>query len=229
MDARGGAGDAGLKRRSGVEEMKILVIGASRGIGLEVVKLALAHGHDVTALLRDPARLSLDHERLRKLRGDALDGDDVARAVSAQDAVCSCVGVGLTFQAVSLFSHGARNLLAALESAPRTRLIVVTGVGAGDSRGHGGFFYDKIFLPLLLKHIYDDKDREEALIKASTANWLIVRPGLLTDGPRTGKCRAITDAEGSVVGRISRADVAEFMLSEIERPSLFRQTPALIY
>ena len=210
--------------------MKILVIGASRGIGLEVVKLALARGHDVTALLRDPARLSLEDERLLKLRGDALDSEDVARAVAGQDAVCSCVGVaGLTRQPVSLFSRGAANLLAALESAPRTRVIVVTGVGAGDSRGHGGFFYDKIFQPLLLKPMYEDKDREEALIKESNANWLIVRPGLLTNGPRTGKYRVITDPEASVAGRISRADVAGFILSEIERPSLFRQTPALIY
>ena len=210
--------------------MKILVVGASRGIGLEVVKLALAQSHDVTALLRDPARLSLEDERLRKFRGDALDSEDVARAVAGQDAVCSCVGVGgLTRQPVSLFSRGARNLLAALESAPRTRLVVVTGIGAGDSRGRGGFFYDKIFQPLLLKTIYEDKDREEALIEASNANWLIVRPGLLTNGPRTGKYRVITDAEASVGGRISRADVADFILNEIERPSRFRQTPALIY
>jgi putative NADH-flavin reductase len=130
---------------------------------------------------------------------------------------------------VSLFSRGARNLLAALESAPRTRLVVVTGVGAGDSRGHGGFFYDKIFQPLLLKPMYEDKDREEALIKESNANWLIVRPGLLTNGPRTGKYRVITDPEASVAGKISRADVADFILSEIERPSRFRQTPALLY
>ena len=75
--------------------MKILVIGASRGIGLEVVKLAMAHGHDVTALLRDPARLPLDDERLRKLRGDALDSRDVAEAVSGQDAVSLRLGRGL--------------------------------------------------------------------------------------------------------------------------------------
>jgi putative NADH-flavin reductase len=210
--------------------MKILVIGASRGIGLELVKLALAHGHDVTALLRDPTKLSVNNEQLRKIRGDALDSEDVAQAVAGQDAVCSCVGVGgLTSQPVSLFSRGARNLLAALESAPRTRLVVVTGVGAGDSRGHGGFFYDKIFQPLLLKPIYDDKDREEALIKASNANWLIVRPGLLTNGSRTGRYRVITDAKASVGGKISRADVADFILEEIERPSRFRETPALIY
>ena len=209
--------------------MKILVVGASRGIGLELIKLALARGHDVTALLRDPARLPLDDERLRKLRGDALDSEDVARAVAGQDAVCSCVGVGLTRQPVILFSRGARNLLEALESAPLTRLVVVTGVGAGDSRDRGGFFYDKIFRPLLLKPMYEDKDREEALIAASSANWLIVRPGLLTNGPRTGNYRVITDAEASVAGRISRADVADFILNEIERPSHFRQTPALIY
>ena len=70
---------------------------------------------------------------------------------------------------------------------------------AGDSRGHGGFFYDKIFQPLLLGTIYADKDREEELIKGSAADWLIVRPGFLTNGPRTAVYRAITDLSVSLL------------------------------
>ena len=209
--------------------MKIVVIGASRGIGLEVLELALERGHEATAPLRDPDKLDLAHPRLRKMRGDFANFEDVQAAVSGQDAVCACVGINPTRQPVELFSRGARNVLAALEDAPATKFVAVTGVGAGDSRGHGGFFYDRILQPLLLGTIYADKDREEALIKASGADWLIVRPGFLTHGPRTGKYRAITQIAGVTAGKISRADVADFILNQLESPSLFKQTPLLTY
>jgi putative NADH-flavin reductase len=115
------------------------------------------------------------------------------------------------------------------QKAPQTTLIFVTGIGAGDSRGHGGFLYDRIFQPLLLGTIYADKDREEALIKASSLQWLIVRPGFLTNGPRTGAYRVVTDLAGVTAGKISRADVADFMLNQLEAPTMFEQTPLLTY
>ena len=209
--------------------MKIVVIGASRGIGLEVVQQALARGHEVTALLRDPGKVALEHARLHKVRGDIGNPADVRTALNGQDAVCACVGVNPTRGPVELFSLGARNVLAALQDALATKYVAVTGVGAGESRGHGGFFYDRIFQPLLLGTIYADKDREEQLIKASAADWLIVRPGRLTNGPRTGVYRAITDLSGVTAGKISRADVADFILNQLESPSLFKQTPLLTY
>jgi putative NADH-flavin reductase len=209
--------------------MKIVVIGASRGIGREVVEQAVARGHEVTALLRDPGKVTLEHARLHKVRGDVGKPEDVRSTLSGQDAVCTCVGVNPTRGPVELFSRGARNVLAALQDAPATKYVAVTGIGAGDSRGHGGFFYDRIFQPLLLATIYADKDREEELIKASGADWLIVRPGFLTNGPRTGVYRAITDLSGVTAEKISRADVADFILNQLESPSLFGQTPLLTY
>jgi putative NADH-flavin reductase len=107
------------------------------------------------------------------------------------------------------------------------RFICVTGIGAGDSKGHGGFLYDRLFYPLLLRSIYADKDRQESLIKASDVDWTIVRPGFLTNGPLTKNYRMLTDLTGVTTGRISRADVAHFILNEIESKQYLRQTPLL--
>jgi len=109
------------------------------------------------------------------------------------------------------------------------RLICITGIGAGDSKGHGGFFYDRIFQPLLLKTIYQDKDRQEALVRASGIDWTIVRPGFLNNGPLTGQYRVITDLTGVTAGKISRADVAHFMLTELLANRYLGQTPLLTY
>jgi len=110
-----------------------------------------------------------------------------------------------------------------------SRLICVTGIGAGDSRGHGGFLYDKIVFPIFLKTIYEDKDIQESLVRGSGLKWLIVRPGFLTDGPVTGKYRVLTDMRGVKCGRISRGDVASFILRELGDMKHEGQTPLLTY
>jgi putative NADH-flavin reductase len=107
-------------------------------------------------------------------------------------------------------------------------LVVVTGNGAGDSMGHGSFWFDRIFNPLLLKTIYADRDRQEELIWQSGADWTIVWPGFLANGPLTGRYRAITAMTGVTAGKISRADVAHFLLQELATNRSVRQTPLLM-
>lgn len=209
--------------------MKLLIIGATRGIGLQLLEQALQAGHVVTALARHPQKLSRQHERLRVTAGDILDGPLVQQAVAGQEAVCLTIGVGVTWKPVTVFSQGTRNVLAAMAEHGVRRLICVTGIGAGDSKGHGGFLYDRLFNPLLLKTIYQDKDRQEALIKASDTGWTIVRPGFLTNGPFTGNYRVITDLRGVTARKISRADVAHFMLEELSANRYVGQTPLLTY
>jgi putative NADH-flavin reductase len=209
--------------------MNILIVGATRGIGRQLLDQALSSGHGVTALVRDPRRLAIQHERLRVIKGDILDAESVARAMAGQDAVCCTIGIKVPWPPVMVFSEGTRNLLQAMKKTGVRRLICVTGIGAGDSRGHGGFLYDYLILPVLFRTVYADKDRQEALIKASDVDWTIVRPGFLTNGPLTKNYRMLTDMTGVTAGRISRADVAHFFLKELESKQYLRQTPLLTY
>ncbi len=207
--------------------LRILVIGGTSGIGLETVKLALERGHSVTAMSRRPERLTLTHGRLETVKGDILDGEAVEAALAGHDAVVTAIGIGPTRKPVSVFSQGTRNVLAAMQKLGIRQLIAVTGIGAGDSRGHGGFFYDRIVQPLALKTIYEDKDREEALIRASHTNWTIVRPGFLNDDASETRYRVISDLEGITSGDIARADVAHFIVSALESRSYLGATVLL--
>ena len=115
-----------------------------------------------------------------------------------------------------------------MKAAGTKRLITVTGLGAGDSRGHGGFGYDWIVFPLLLKRVYDDKDVQEGIVRSSGLDWTIVRPGLLTNRPGTGRYRILTASKDWQFGMISRADVADFLVRQVDDRSLIGTTPLLI-
>jgi putative NADH-flavin reductase len=210
-------------------QMNILIIGASRGIGRVLLEEALKEDHRLRVLARNPEKVTINDPRLSVVQGDVRDRESVLGAAQGQDLVCSCIGVPITFKKVDLFSIAAANLIAAVEANPGQKLIAVTGIGAGDSRGHGGFLYDKMFQPLLLSTIYADKDIEEQIIKASDVPWLIVRPAGLTNGPRTGTYRILTDLRGVTSKRISRRDVADFILGQAANPTQFGKTPLLTY
>lgn len=209
--------------------MKLLVIGATRGIGRSLVEQALDDGHLVRALVRNPGQLPVRHERLDLVKGDIRDKAAVRQAVADQQAVCITIGINPTRKPVSVFSAGTKNVIDAMTDSVSGFLVCVTGIGAGDSKHHGGFFYDKIFNPLLLKSIYADKDRQEALVRKSKLEWVIVRPGFLTNGPRTATYRVLTELEGITAGKISRADVAHFILSELKSKQYRLKTPLLTY
>lgn len=209
--------------------MRLLVVGATRGIGLATVREARSRGHQVAVLIRPGREGPAFDPEVRVVHGDAVDPEALATAVAGQEAVVSSLGVGLREKNVVLFSVSTRHLLAAMKEAAVPRLVAITGIGAGDSKGHGGFFYDHIVKPYFLGSAYEDKDRQEALIQESDRQWLIVRPGFLTDGPRSGTYRAVTDLSTvKRAGKISRADVAAFIVDQLEHPTLFGRTPLLV-
>jgi len=207
--------------------VNLSIIGATRGIGFELLRQAAAAEHEITVLARHPENLPFQDPKVRVLAGEIQDPLAVSVAVENQEAVCTCIGISPTRKPVSVFSDGMRHVLSAMKEHGVRLLIAVTGIGAGDSGGHGGFMYDRIFNPLLLRTIYEDKDREEQLIMNSDTDWIIVRPGFLTNGPLTAKYRAITNLEGVTAGKISRADVAHFILAQLANPTFIRQAPLL--
>lgn len=207
--------------------MKIAIIGATRGIGFALTQQALEDGHEVTVLVRDPSRITVSHPNLEIIQGNATNADSVAKVVEGQEVICDCLGTKNISKPQTMFSISAENISKVIK--PEQLLIAVTGLGAGDSKGHCSFFYDNIFMPLVLKRQYADKDRQEAIIKSKITRWIIVRPGFLSNGKRTGKYRAITELTGKHGAPISREDVAHFILSQAKMPEYLGKTPMLVY
>ena len=210
----------------------ILVIGASRGIGLETVKALLRAGHSVRALARSASNIPIHDANLDNVSGDALDRDTIRNALQDVDVVIQTLGVDfaprLIFEGTSLFSQSTRILVDAMKVADVKRFIAVTGLGAGDSRGHGGLLYDAVMFPLVLKRVYADKDVQEWIIRSSGLDWTIVRPGLLTNSPATGRYRVLTESKDWRFGAISRTDVADFLVRQVDDRALIGTTPLLI-
>lgn len=209
----------------------ILIIGASKGIGLETVKAALAAGHHVRALARSAANIAINDPKLTKIAGSALSRADVDAALSGVDAVIQSLGVGslseLAF-GTTLFSQSTRILVDAMQASGVKRLIAVTGAGAGNSRGRIGFFYDRLAFPVFLQRIYADKDMAESTIAKCSLDWTIVRPGLLTNGPATGRYLPLSEMKDWRSGSISRADVADYLVKQVGDRSMIGKTPLLI-
>ena len=209
--------------------MKLLVVGSTGGTGLELVEQSLEDGHQVTAFARRPETLRIRHASLTVRRGDILDAAAVEAAVAGQDAALSALGVRKIGRN-TILSDGTRILIQAMEKARVRRLIVESALGVGDSRGQLGGWYNWFMIPVFLKNIFAEKERQEAFVRASSLDWVIVRPAVLTNGPRTGRYRAgFPASDGLIRRRISRADTAEFMLKQLTSEAYLRQAPGLSY
>lgn len=209
--------------------MRILIIGASKGIGRETTRQALEAGHRVRAFARSANGITLAHPNLEKMRGDALTPKDVEAALAGVDVVIQALGVGFgdLFRPVTLFSEATRVLVAAMKAKRVNRLICVTGFGAGDSRDRIGMLQIMPF-ELVFGRAYGDKSVQERLIKESGLNWTIARPGVLTNGARTGRYKVLTQPSQWRNGIIARADVADFLVRQIEDRTLVGQAPVLV-
>jgi putative NADH-flavin reductase len=209
----------------------ILIIGASRGIGLEAVRRALDQGYQVRAFARTASQIPFDHPNLTKISGDAIRTVDVNVSVQDADAVILTLGakagLGMIRGPDRLFSNATQILITAMEAEGVKRLICVTGFGAGDSREHMAT-WQRLPFELFLGRVYADKAVQEMMIKRSSLDWVIARPGILNNLPRTGRYKILEKPADWRNGTIPRADVADFLVSQIEDDSYLGKTPALI-
>lgn len=199
--------------------MKIAVIGASAGIGLETVKLALERNHEVTTLSRTTIQL-LKNPSLKCITGDALNKEDLNKAIAGAAAIIVTLGTRKNMNQTALFSEFAKLLVEVQkESKSMATHLIVTGFGSGDSANYVGWFV-KLFLKYFLKDVYTDKAKMEEFISGSRLNWIIVRPGRLLDEPRTEEYRIETRLyKGIIIGAINRSDVADYLVKQAEQPT----------
>jgi len=193
---------------------RILVLGASGPTGRHVVDQALQQGHDVTAFVRDPARLPVQHARLRVVAGDATDPDSVRQAVRGQDAVISTLGVGQSFASNELITRSVPNIVTAMQGANVRRLVFTSAFGVGASYRDVPLV-PRIFMGTLLRGIYADKRMGEELLRASDLDWTLVCPTGLSNAPGTGTYRVGERLELRGFPTIPRADVAHFLLTQV--------------
>jgi len=209
---------------------RVLIVGATGGTGRLLVAQALERGYAVTALLRDSSRLQVKHPQLKVIQGDVLDYASVEAAVGGQDAVLSALGHKRFFDPTRILSEGTRNILRAMEINGVPRLVCETSLGLGDSAGRMGLYFTFFVIPVILPLYFWDKTRQERLIAEGNVEWVIVRPGMLTNGGKRGSYRHGRDV-GSFLNtvRISRADVADFMLNQLTSDTYLRAAPGVCW
>lgn len=195
---------------------RILVIGATGGTGRQVVGQLLEKDYEVTAFVRKPSKLQMTHPKLKLARGDVMDYESVEKAVEGQDAVLSALGHKRFFYPTRILSEGTGNLIRAMQKFDVGRFVCETSLGIGGSAGRMGLYYTLFTIPVILPFYFWDKARQETLISGSALKWTIVRPGVLTNKAGKGGYR-----HGPKIGsyirtvRISRADVATFMIEQL--------------
>jgi putative NADH-flavin reductase len=209
--------------------MRILIFGATGGTGRRLVQQALERHHSVTAFVRDPVKLSIQHPSLQVFQGDIQRADTIHAAIPGHEAVLSALGIR-SLRPNTLLSDAAQEIVRAMEANGVRRLLWESSLGVGETRGQLGPLYNWVLIPLLLRHVFADKERQEQILRSSSLDWTIVQPASLTNGPRTSTYRVGQRAcAGRLFPRISRADVAHFMLEELTTRARVRQTVAICY
>lgn len=210
---------------------KLLIIGASSGIGLQACKTALSQGHYVVAFSRHADQIQIHNDRLIKVSGDALNYTDVEQAMQGVDVVLQTLGVAMNLKLITgpitLFSEATEIMLSAMSKLKVNRLLAITGFGAGDSISAINPL-QKIGFNMVFGRAYADKDIQERMIKASNINWTIIRPGVLTNCKSTSNYRILLKADEWKNGMISRTSVADFLVNNIDNEDMFLQSPVLI-
>jgi putative NADH-flavin reductase len=206
--------------------MKVIVFGGTGTVGRLVVEQAVEQGHEVTLLTRDRARVGPPPARVHVVEGDVFDARAIAPVIAGHDAVVVTLGGG---RKGGVRARGTAAIIEAMRATGVRRLVVQSLIGVGDSREQLNFFWKRLMFGLLLRGAFADHVEQERLTRASGLDWTIVRPGSFTDGPRTGSYRRGFGPQEKTSLKVSRADVAEFVVEQLTDDTWLRKAPSQAY
>jgi len=210
--------------------MKVTVFGATGSIGKQVISQSLEKGHEVTAFCRDTSKLQeFNHANLCFITGDVFNSSEVSKALSNQDVIIIALGSGKSRKS-NVRSVGTKNIIQAMKANGVQRLICQTTLGTHESNANLNFFWKYIMFGWYLKQIFQDHELQEKYVQESGLDWTIVRPGAFTNGEKTEIYQhGFGPEKKSLKLKISRADVADFILKQLNDLKYLHQTPGLSY
>ncbi len=207
--------------------MKLLLFGATGTAGQHIMEQALGRGHHVTAFTRDARKIKKYHPLLSIAEGDVLDYDSVCHAMNGPEAVLCAIGAG---RKGHVRASGTFNILKAMEHRNIDRLICQTTLGCGESWKNLNFFWKRIMFGWYLRDTFTDHQNQEKHIVGSNCNWTIIRPAAFTNGGLTRQFRSgFSTADTSLKLSISRADLAYFMLQQLDSRENLRKKVGISY
>lgn len=216
--------------------MKVFLLGATGSTGYEILKRLVRDGHEVKALVRNPAKLNITEVKgqqagqIEMIEGGVFDPDNLITHMNGCDAVVSALGTGTNNSYTEVYSVGGRNVLSAMRANGIKRLITVTsGLIDMSDPSTDNFFLNRIIRPNFNKVYYDQTRWETILDDTKDIDWTCVRPPYLTNKPFTGNYRINLNHSPKGGRRISRADLADFIVHQLESREFIRQKPVIAY
>ena len=210
--------------------MKVIIFGSTGTIGKHLVQQALEKEYQVLAFCRDKEKMdSFSHPNLEIIEGDVFNKEDVRSSVKNQDVVIVALGSGKSRKSV-VRSEGTKNIIEAMKTNGVKRLICQSTLGIGESNDNLNFFWKHIMFGWFLKQVFLDHQLQEEYVKNSNLDWTIIRPGAFTDGAKTEDYQhGFSPKARSLKLKISRADVADFILKQVVKGNYIHKTPGLSY
>ena len=209
--------------------MKLVIFGSTGSIGSQVVQQALDQGHSVTAFVRNPAKLNVQHPNLNIFTGDVMNSALVEQAVIGHEAAICVLGSGKKLSG-KVRSQGTKNIIQALEKAGVKRFICQSTLGVGDSWSNLNFYWKYIMFGFILRKVFADHQIQEQYVQNSNLDWTLIRPGAFIEGSITGKYRhGFPGKDRTSQLKISRPDVADFILKQLTNDTYLGKAASLSY
>lgn len=210
--------------------MNILIIGGTGKTGRELIKQSLEKGYLVTALVRKPKKLRIRDSNLRVVQGNVLQPQSIEQAFKGQEAVLCALGHKRFFLKTQILSKGTTNIIQAMRNQGVKRIICITALGINDSKYRLGLYYTIFTIPIILYFYFKDKAKQESLLESSNLRWTIIRPAQFIPGKKRGIYKHGPEVGHYILTKlISRADVAHFMLEELQHSKYLHQKPGISY